>query len=78
MLDKENLRKVIWHRGSVEWWIRRPLECDHKRFILQPTPHLWLVGAFGWRLLVVRYGPSWWEILNRFECWKYMLPKWLK
>lgn len=52
---------------SIFYKLRRPLPNDRM--------HAFDVRAgFGWRLLLRRYGPRWWVLLNRFECWKYQFP----
>lgn len=52
--------------------IRRPLETDTKWFVFSlRSAHLIVIGAFGWRVLLRRYGPPWWQALNRVELWKY-------
>jgi hypothetical protein len=54
--------------------IRRPLPTDERRApvsISLINPHLIVVGLFGWRVLLNRYGPNWWVLLNRVELWKY-------
>ena len=58
----------MWHPFIA---IRRPLPYDGCLFIFRPKRHVWIIGAFGWRLIISRYGPNWWQVLNRFECWKY-------
>lgn len=51
--------------------VRRSLPEDKSMFVIEARPHLFLLGAFGVRILIKRYGPRWWVLLNRFESWKY-------
>lgn len=44
--------------------IRRPLDGSKKRFVAQASPHLFVLGAFGWRVLIHRNGPNWWKLMN--------------
>lgn len=59
---------------SIFYKFRRPLPTDRMRLLdVRATPHILIVALFGWRLLLRRSGPRWWVLLNRFECWKYVL-----
>jgi hypothetical protein len=58
--------------------IRRPLPADRAKVVWNPTPHLLVIGAFRWRVLITRYGPQWWIWLMRPGAFKYSLLSWLQ